>query len=125
MPGELVHFDIPVDDVEKMVAFYRNVMGWKIEKYGGEGFPDYWMVQPEPGKEGAAEGGIGKKGMPEQKPMNYYRTDDLDTFNQKVRDNGGTVVMEKMPVKGFGWMSVNMDPEGNPFGGWVDDENAG
>jgi hypothetical protein len=57
--------------------------------------------------------------------MNYYRTDDLEAFNQKVRDNGGTVVMEKMPVKGFGWMSVNMDPEGNPFGGWVDDENAG
>jgi len=125
MPGELVHFNIPVDDVEKMVSFYKNVMGWKIEKSEGEDLPDYWMIQPDPGKEGVVEGGIGKRGMPEQKPMNYYRTDDLASLNQKVRDNGGTVVMEKMPVKGFGWMSVGLDPEGNPFGGLAEDKNAG
>lgn len=122
MSGELVHFDIPVDDVEKMVAFYSNVMGWKIEKYEGEGFPDYWMIQPE--KEGAIGGGMGKKQMPEQKPMNYYSTDDLALFNQKVKDNGGMVVMEKMTVKGFGWFSVCVDPEGNLFAGWVEDEKS-
>ena len=33
-------------------------------------------------------------------------------------------MMEKMPVPGFGWMSVCVDHEGNPFGGWVDDKDA-
>lgn len=124
MPGELVHFDIPVDDVEKMTAFYRNVMGWTVEPYAGD-FPDYWRLAPEPDREGALEGGLGKKQMPEQGPMNYYTAEGgLEAFNQRVKDNGGMVMMEKMPVKGFGWMSVCMDPEGNAFGGWVDDPNA-
>lgn len=127
MPGELVHFDIPVNDVEKAVEFYRAVMGWKIEKYEGEGMGDmvYWMVNPNPDKEDTVQGGIGSKAMPEQTLINYYRADDgLEAFNQRVKDNGGTVMMEKMPVAGWGWFSVCMDPEGNPFSGWVDDKDA-
>lgn len=124
MSGELVHFDIPVDDVEKMVGFYRSVMGWKIEKYdgGASGGMEYYMV--ETGQE-SVQGGIGKKMMPEQSLVNYYNArDGLEAFNQRVRDNGGTVMMEKMAVPGFGYFSMCMDPEGNPFAGWVGDMEA-
>jgi predicted enzyme related to lactoylglutathione lyase len=127
MPGELVHFDIPVDDVDKAVDFYGAVMGWKIEKYEGPGMGDmaYWMISTNPDKEDAVQGGIGKKAMPEQTLMNYYRADDgLEAFNMRVKDKGGTVMMEKMPVPGWGWFSVCTDPEGNPFAGWVDDKEA-
>jgi len=127
MPGELVHFDIPVDDVDKAVDFYKAVMGWKVEKYEGPGMGDmaYYLINTNPDKEDAVGGGIGKKAMPEQTLMNYYRADDgLEAFNQRVKDKGGTVMMEKMAVPGWGWMSVCMDPEGNPFGGWVDDKDA-
>jgi predicted enzyme related to lactoylglutathione lyase len=125
MPGELTHFDIPVDDVEKMVGFYKVVMGWKIEKYEGPGMEDseYWMVMP--GDEQAVMGGMGKKMMPEQTCMNYYDAEGgLEAFNGRVKDNGGTVMMEKMPVQGWGWFSVCMDPEGNPFAGWEEDKEA-
>jgi len=127
MPGELVHFDIPVDDVDKAVDFYKAVMGWKVEKYEGPGMGDmaYYLINTNPDKEDAVGGGIGKKAMPEQTLMNYYRADDgLEAFNQRVKDKGGTVMMEKLAVPGWGWMSVCMDPEGNPFGGWVDDNDA-
>ena len=127
MPGELVHFDIPVDDVDKAVDFYKAVMGWKVEKYEGPGMGDmaYYLINTNPDKEDAVGGGIGKKAMPEQTLMNYYRADDgLEAFNQRVKDKVGTVMMEKMAVPGWGWMSVCMDPEGNPFGGWVDDKDA-
>jgi len=124
MAGELVHFDIPADDLDRMVDFYRSVMGWKIEAYGDD-FPDYLGILPDPDNEDVVGGGIGKKQMPEQKPVNYYRADGgLEAFNQRVRDKGGMVVLEKMPVKGFGWLSLCIDPEGNAFGGWVDDEKA-
>jgi predicted enzyme related to lactoylglutathione lyase len=127
MPGELTHFDIPVDDVDKAVAFYRAVMGWQIEKYEGEGMGDmvYWMINPNPDKEGTVMGGIGKKMMPEQTPVNYYDAEGgLEAFNQRVRDNGGTVMMEKMTVPGFGWFSVCLDSENNPFAGWQGDMDA-
>ena len=127
MPAELVHFDIVGDDVDKLVDFYKHVMGWKVEKYEGEGMGDmvYWEVNPNPDKEDAVQGGIGKKMMPEQTNINYYTAEGgLEEFNQRVRDRGGTVMMEKMPVPGWGWFSVCMDPEGNPFAGWVDDKNA-
>jgi uncharacterized protein len=125
MPGELVHFDIPAEDVDKMSAFYRNVMGWKIEPYGSE-YGGYLMIDPAPDKdpEMAVKGGMGEKQMPEQSPMNYYRTDDLEKFNQRVKDNGGQVMMEKMPVAKMGYLSVCIDPEGNAFGGWLDDPDA-
>jgi uncharacterized protein len=127
MSGELVHFDIAVDDVGKAVSFYKAVMGWKIEKYGGEAMGEgveYYMVMPG-GDEEAVGGGIGKKQTPEQSVLNYYTADGgLEAFNKRVTDNGGKVMMEKMPVPGYGWFSVCTDPEGNPFGGWVDDEDA-
>jgi predicted enzyme related to lactoylglutathione lyase len=127
MPGELVHFDIPVDDIEKAVDFYRDVMGWKIEKYEGEGMEGmvYWEVNPNPDKEDIIQGGIGKKMMPGQTIINYYNAEGgLEAFNKRVRDKGGTVMMEKMPIAGWGWFSVCMDPEGNPFAGWEDDKSA-
>ncbi|MHB8894499.1 MAG: VOC family protein [Candidatus Geothermincolia bacterium] len=127
MSGKMVHFDIPVDDVAKAVAFYKAVMNWEIEKYEGEdmGDAEYWMIQTEPGNEEALMGGVGKKSMPGQTNLNYYQADGgLEAFNQRVKDNGGTVMMEKMPVPGWGWFSVCLDPEGNPFGGWQDDKEA-
>lgn len=127
MPGKLIHFDIPASDVGKLVSFYRNVMEWTIEKYEAEpGTPEYWMVQPEPGNEDAVGGGIGAAGAPEQKPMNYYEAEGgLEAFNQRVRDSGGTVVLERMAVPKYGWFSICVDPEGNSFAGWVSDPHAG
>jgi predicted enzyme related to lactoylglutathione lyase len=127
MPGEMVHFDIPVDDVDKAIDFYGYVMGWKFEKYGdgGAGEMEYWLVSLDPDNKDAVGGGIGKKQMPEQGLLNYYNAEGgLEAFNKRVLDKGGKVMMEKMPVPGFGWMSVCIDPEGNAFGGWVDDKDA-
>ena len=129
MPGELYYFDIHADDVPKAVDFYSTVMGWKIEKYSGEGADamaamEYNTVMPSD-KEGTVMGGISKKMMPEQGNINYFLAEGgLEAFNQRVKDKGGTVMMEKLPVPGWGWFSVCMDPEGNPFSGWVDDKEA-
>lgn len=131
MPGEMVHFDIPVDDVDKAIDFYGYVMGWKFDKYGSGGDGggtegmEYWLISPDPGNEDAVGGGIGKKQMPEQTLMNYYNAEGgLEAFNQRVKDKGGKVMIEKMAVPGYGWFSVGIDPEGNPFAGWVDDKDA-
>jgi hypothetical protein len=122
MPGEIYNFD-------KLVAFYGDVMGWRIQKYEGEGMMEemqYMAVNPDPSKEeGVVWGGILKKSMPQQSTLNYYQAEGgLEAFNKRVIDKGGKVMMEKMAVPGFGWFSVCIDPENNPFAGWVDDKNA-
>lgn len=128
MPGKLVHFDIPVEDVPRAVDFYGFVMGWKIYKYdtgGAAEGPEYWLVQFDPDDPESGGGGIAKKEMPQQAPMNYYDAEGgLDAFNQRVKDRGGTIVIERMPVPTMGYFSVCIDPEGNPFGGWQTDPEA-
>jgi predicted enzyme related to lactoylglutathione lyase len=125
MAGEIVHFEVPVDDVEKMKSFYEKVLGWEIKEYEGSdmGNGAYWMIMPSD-DEKAIGGGMQKKQMPEQRPMNYYTVDSIEGFNQRVKENGGMVVIEKMPVPGMGWFSVAVDPEGNPVGSWVEDKSA-
>jgi len=121
MNGELIHFEIPADDVQKIADFYRNVLGWKIES--SPEFEGYLMVTTS-GREDAVEGGIMKKQMPQQTGLNYYEVDSIEDFNSKVKENGGQVLMEKMPVPKMGFFSVCLDPEGNPVGSWLTDENA-
>jgi predicted enzyme related to lactoylglutathione lyase len=114
---------IPAEDPGKISAFYHNVLDWTIEPVSPE-FPDYLAITTSD-REGAVGGGMMKKVMPAQGLLNYYLVDDLEEFNSRVRENGGQVVMEKMPIPGIGYFSVCLDPEGNPFGLWLEDESAG
>jgi predicted enzyme related to lactoylglutathione lyase len=41
-----------------------------------------------------------------------------------VKENGGQVIIEKMAVPKMGYFALCLDPEENPFGLWLTDENA-
>ena len=121
MEGELVHFDIPADDLERASEFYRAIFGWKIEPVGG--FEGYLEIKPG-GREEATGGGITKRFMPEQRPVNYFEVSSIDEANRRVRDGGGQVIVEKMTVPGFGYLSLCADTEDNAFGMWLEDPGA-
>ena len=40
----VVHFEIPADDVERAQKFYGELFGWKIEKFTSPMPMDYWMI---------------------------------------------------------------------------------
>jgi len=42
--NRFTHFELATDDLEKTAEFYRQVFGWKVEKW--EGPVDYWLVAP-------------------------------------------------------------------------------
>ena len=50
----VVHFEIPADDVERAQKFYGELFGWKIEKFAGPCPMDYWPITT-----GAEKGGMG------------------------------------------------------------------
>jgi predicted enzyme related to lactoylglutathione lyase len=122
MPA-IVHFEVPVEDMERAKKFWTELMGWSIE--GSKEFPDYVTIRTKTvdGNEGIG-GGMMKRQHPNQQIMNYFDVDSVDAYVEKVKGLGGRVVMEKSPVPGMGWFSVCLDTENNVFGVWQSDKSA-
>lgn len=118
----VIHFEVTCENPERAAAFYSNVFGWQVNKWGGP--VDYWLAQTgqadAPGINGAlmkAEGGY--KGT-----INTLDVEDVERYCQMVTENGGKVVAPKMPVPGVGWFAYCQDTEGNLFGMMQLDSNA-
>jgi predicted enzyme related to lactoylglutathione lyase len=127
----VVHFEIPADDPEKLVDFYRNVFDWKIEKMPMGGDMDYWTLSTVPTDDkgmptepGGINGGLMKRQAPEQGLVNYINVESVDEYAAKAKAAGATVIVEKMAVPRMGYFAQLIDPQGNPFGIWQTDDSA-
>ncbi len=120
----IVHFDIATDNPQRAKKFYESLFGWKME--GPPGMTDYYLIETEDlsGNRGVG-GGLGKRGDPSQRITAYIGVDNIDKYSKKVAALGGKVLQSKMTVPGWGYLAVCMDTEGNTFGLWQDDKNAG
>jgi predicted enzyme related to lactoylglutathione lyase len=121
----IVHFEIPADDPEALAAFYSQLFGWKIEKFPmPEGADPYYGITTvetddngrptEPG----VNGGMMKRVVPQQTPVNYVGVDSVDRYVLKAKELGATVVVEKVAVAGMGFFAQLVDPQGNTFAVW-------
>jgi uncharacterized protein len=132
MSHTVVHFEIPADQPERAAEFYRELFGWEIKHLGpaGSGGIDYWLVQTVPTDaegqptEPGVNGGLMRRMMPGQTPVNYISVENVDEFARKAERLGAKVVMPKMPVPGMGWFSQLKDTEGNVFAIWEHDPAA-
>jgi uncharacterized protein len=76
MDHNLMHFEIPANNVEKLKRFYKEVFGWKIIQAAG--LIEYWIIQTVPVDPNGiltgpgVNGGMSKKEVPESKPLNYF-----------------------------------------------------
>jgi uncharacterized protein len=126
----IVHFEIPADDVERSKKFYGDLFGWKIEKLPAENLPpggtEYWVITTTDDKDSrAAGGGMYKRHRPEQQGiLNYIHVESVDDYSAKVKQLGGKVTLEKMPVPGLGYLAECSDTENNRFGLWESDTTA-
>jgi len=117
----VVHFEIPADIPERARYFYTKLFGWKIERMDGE--LDYYIVSAKQGKNGI-DGGLMKRKHPQQPFTNYILVEDIEDTLEKVKRFGGTVVLEKMPISGMGWIAAFKDTENNLLGLWQEDNTA-
>ena len=128
MSHTVVHFEIPADQPERAAEFYRELFGWKIDHM--EGPMDYWLVNTvatgadgRPTEQGV-NGGLMRRMMPGQTPVNYISVENVDQFSRKAESLGAKVVVPKMPVPGMGWFAQLTDTEGNIFAIWQHDPAA-
>jgi predicted enzyme related to lactoylglutathione lyase len=125
MDHTIVHFEIPANDLQKIRKFYSDLFGWKIEKMdtsGADASMEYYVIATVPLDEKGNPirpgvfGGMYKKQIPKQKPVNYISVESVDEYSKKVAALGGQIVVPKMEIKGMGWFALALDPEGNQFG---------
>lgn len=118
---KVVHFEIPADNPERAVKFYKKVFNWKIETWAGP--MDYWLVTAGDEKEPGINGAITPKANLTV-TTNTINVPSVDDFVKKIKDAGGKVLQGKMAVPGIGYMAYCADTEGNMFGIMQMDKSA-
>ena len=113
----IVHFDVPADDIDRAKRFYKELFGWKIEKMHGE--MEYYGISTtdETGKESIG-GGMGLRGDPSQRIVNYFGVPSIDVCTKKVEQLCGKIIMPKTKIPGYGFLAICLDTENNVFGLW-------
>lgn len=111
----LCHFEIPAEDMEKIVKFYVDLFGWEIDSTG-----DHRGINTG----GEACGGIMKKQHPMHTNTSYIAVESVEEYSKKIENLGGTVVMTKTAVPNIGYFAVALDPERNCFGIFEYDKEA-
>ena len=117
----VVHFEMPAENRKRMAEFYSNTFGWKIQQLGPE-MGEYMLVTTsetdEKGfylKPGMIGGGFYQKtdDPVSNHPSVVISVDDINESIQKVKNGGGKVLGEPMPIPGVGTFVSFIDTEGN------------
>jgi len=109
MSHKFVHIELSTRDQKESGAFYSKVFGWALQE-----FPDMNYTTFTPG-EGEVGGGFNpiSDNQPAGTVMAYIHTDDLADTLEKVKANGGEVLLESYDIPGVGTMATFKDPSGN------------
>ena len=110
-----VHFEIPADNPERLMAFYQTVFGWTFQKWEGGNVP-YWMISTGPESEPGINGGMLPRHAPGQPCVNTVSVANLDEALTAAVANGGKVAVPRMAVPTVGWLAYVQDPDGNMIG---------
>ncbi|MGW2033896.1 VOC family protein [Streptomyces sp. NPDC001356] len=108
--------DAMFSDVEGAKRFYGDVLGWTFGESSSE-YGNYTqayvggravaaVVPPMPGQEGQSQWCL------------YFASPDAAATAERIRENGGEVLMEPMQVGDFGTMCLAREPSGAVFGVW-------
>jgi uncharacterized protein len=110
--------DVTSPDLDRTTSFYSDLFGWEPEQDPRPEAGGYTMFRKN-GKYVAAGSPPppGSEGMPPHWTT-YIASDDVDATAARVREAGGTVLMEPFDVFDAGRMTVAQDPTGAVFGVW-------
>jgi predicted enzyme related to lactoylglutathione lyase len=115
-PNNFVWYELMTSDLDAAKAFYKTVVGWNAEAWGGAGMPYVILKAGDAGVAGmmtipedAAKMGV-RPGW-----VGYIGTPDVDAATRSVKEAGGTVHREPDDIPEVGRFSVVADPQGAMF----------
>jgi uncharacterized protein len=114
--NRVVHFEIYTENPATLQPFYRDVFGWKFQKFEG-GPLEYWLVTTGDDKQPGINGGLARP-REGQTPgaLNTIGVSSLDESIKKIEKSGGKICVPKMAIPKVGWLAYAEDPAGNVFG---------
>lgn len=100
------------------MGFYADLFGWEFEDRMPAASRGHYFVAKLRGRDVAAVGS-----QPDEAPLTpvwntYVWVDSADAADAKVKDAGGSVLMETFDVLDAGRMAVFSDPSGAVFRVW-------
>ncbi len=114
--GQFCWYELMTTDADAATAFYRDVVGWEIErspmpgtdyrvlKAGGAMVGGLMTLPEEARAKGATTGWIG-----------YIAVPDVDAAARRVSEAGGKIYKEPTDIPGIGRFAVTADPDGAAF----------
>jgi uncharacterized protein len=120
------YFEIQAENIDRAVNFYREVFGWIFK--GEKNIPlEYWRIETD-----GPPGGLLKRpaqNVPPGYGSNSFvcsmEVENIDETTQKIKEFGGQIALAKFAVPNVCWQGYFLDTEGNTFGIFQIDENAG
>src|SRR5207253_9970575 len=114
--NRVTHFEIYTDDPEAVQPFYRDVFGWKFQKFE-DGPMEYWLVTTGEDKEPGINGGMTRP-REGQNPgtVNTVAVKPLDQSMRKSQQGDGTIRVRKMAMPKGGRLAAAADPAGTIAG---------
>jgi predicted enzyme related to lactoylglutathione lyase len=110
----VVHFEIPVTDMDRAVRFYEAVFAVKLERRAVDGY-DMAFIPRADGRPGAS-GALAKGDV--YKPTRdgailYFDVPDIDAVITRAETAGGSVLYPKKDIGEAGFVAEIADSEGN------------
>ncbi|MCB0828718.1 MAG: VOC family protein [Solirubrobacterales bacterium] len=123
-PGTPSWIDIAAPDVDAAAAFYEDLFGWQTSEAADPEEAGGYRMFSQDGKAVAGLMPIQNEGQPPAWTT-YVTVEDADETAGKVREAGGSVMMEPMDVMTAGRMAIFSDPEGAVFAIWQPRDHIG
>jgi uncharacterized protein len=118
IPGVPCWIDTTQPDPDAAVAFYSELFGWEFEDaMPPESAVRYYIARIR-GEDVAAVGSQPEGAGPTAAWNSYVWVEDADATAAKVRDAGGSVLVEASDVGDSGRMAIFVDPAGATFCVW-------
>ena len=115
MSNKLTHFAIHIDDIERAKSFYDGVFDWGFNSYGQA---DFLQIKADKSETGELIGALqARKFSPvSEKLIGLECTigvENLDEIVERVKNNGGQLLLPKTAIPFVGWIAKFLDTEGN------------
>lgn len=126
MKNKLTHFAIHIDDMERAKKFYGEVFEWGFNSYGQN---DFLQIKADKTEYGELIGALqSRKYSPvPEKIIGLECTisvENIDEIIEKIKSNGGQVLMPKTAISYVGYIAKFLDTEGNLICGMQYDNSA-
>lgn len=115
MKNKLTHFAIYTEDTNRAKEFYSNVFDWGFQSYGQQ---DFLQIKDDNSDEGELIGALQSKNYSpvSEKIIGLectIRVQNVDDIVERVKNNGGQILMPKTAISYVGWITKFLDTEGN------------